>query len=559
MPDTDFQTVSRRRALFLASGVAAAALLRLDPASAQQQPARSFGYEDVLKRARELAGRPYEAAPKQLPPELEKLTFDQYRNIIFRPEKAMLDAGGGPFRLHLFHPGFLFTKTIVVNVVRDGIAASVPYASAMFDYGGVKLARPLPVDLGFGGLKINYPLNDPRSFDELITFIGSSYFRVLGRGDVYGLSARGATVNNGAPPGGEEFPFFREFWVEMPGANANRVVIYSLMDSESLTGAYRFEVYPGEESVVEVSATIVPRKPIEKLGIGALTSMFYYSELNRATFTDFRPELHDSDGLLIRTGTGEWLWRPLVNPEGPPEISQFWDRDPKGFGLIQRDRNFDHYEDLELGYEARPSYWIEPHGQWGEGRLELFAFKTADETNDNIVLSWVPKAPVEPGKELAFSYRLTCMPDDHGINKGGRVVNTFTAPAAALGAAEGPGEGTQRFLIDFSGGDLPYFLKDPAKVSVVASVSSGELIRSFLMLNPKIQGFRVGLDVRADKGQTVDIRAFLKAGDRALTETWTLPFRRLEPPAPPQPPAPQPEPVAQPAPAAPASPEPPKP
>lgn len=558
MPDTKLPPVSRRRALALASGVAAAALLCGDPLRAQQQPARPFSYDDVLQRARDLATRPYDVGAKELPQELHRLSFDQYRNINFRPEKSLLDAGGSPFRMQLFHPGFLFVRPVVVNIVRDGIAAPVPYAAAMFDYGGLKLARPLPVDLGFGGFKLAYPLNDPRNFDELISFIGASYFRVLGRGDVYGLSARGATVGTGGPVGTEEFPEFREFWIEQPGANASRVVIFALMDSKSLTGAYRFEVYPGEDTVVEVSATIVPRKPIEKLGIAPLTSMFYYAELNRSSFTDFRPELHDSDGLLIHTGTGEWLWRPLVNPERDPETSQFLDRNPKGFGLIQRDRNYDHYQDLELGYENRPSYWIEPHGEWGEGRIELFAFHTGDETNDNTVMYWVPKAPVEPGKEIAFAYRLTCMPDDSRINRGGRVVNTFSAPAAALGAPEGPGEGTQRFLIDFVGGELAYYLKDPTKVSIVSSVSSGQLIRSFLMRNPKVDGFRVGIDVRAEKGQTVDIRCFLKAGDRALTETWTLPFRRLEPLPPPPPPA-QPEPAAQPAAAPAPQPEPQKP
>lgn len=527
--------LSRRGALALLGGVAASTLSL--GAVAQQPPPVGFGFETVQRRARELADRPYGSQTHTLPTEFQNLTFDQYRNIIFRGEKALLGEDGGAYRMLMFHPGFLFTKPVTVNVVRAGNAAPVPYAGGMFDYGGIKVGRQLPVDLGFGGFKINYPLNDPRASDELISFIGSSYYRVLGRGDVYGLSARGAAVNTGGPAGTEEFPFFREFWVETPKANDPRIVIYALLDSESLTGAYRYEVYPGAETAVEVTVTLVPRKPIDKLGVAPLTSMFYYSEFNRAKFTDFRPELHDSDGLLMRTGAGEWIWRPLVNPEHGPEISQFFDRGPKGFGLIQRDRNYDHYEDLELGYESRPSYWIEPHGDWGEGRLELFAFPTLDETNDNQVLYWVPKEPVLPGKELNHSYRLTVLKTDERINTGGRVVNTFSAPAAALGAPEGPGEGTQRFLVDFAGGELAFYLKDPARVQIVANVSGGRLVRTFLMLNPKIGGFRVGIDVQADKGKTIDVRAFLKTGERALTETWTLYFRR--PADPPPPPAPQ--------------------
>jgi len=526
MRDTSRSSVTRRGALALGAGAAAATLSPLGTA-AQQPPSSRFGHEEVVRRARELAAKPYDAGVRELPPELRNLSFDQYRNIVFRSDRALFGADGGPFRLHLFHPGFLFARTVTVNTVRDGIPAPAPYSNALFDYGGINLARPLPVDLGFAGFKLNYPLNDPRNFDELISFVGSSYFRVLGRHEVYGLSARGAAINYGGPPGQEEFPFFREFWIENPGRNADRAVIEALMDSESLTGAFRFEVYPGDDTKVEITATIIPRKPIGKLGLAPLTSMFFYGETTRRNFTDYRPELHDSDGLLMLTGAGEWIWRPLVNPD-VVESSRFIDRNPRGFGLIQRDRNFEHYQDLDLNYEARPSYWIEPRGAWGEGELELFAFPTRDETNDNVVLCWIPKAPVEPGREIEIGYRLTVLSSDAAINVGGRAINTFTAPAAALGAAEGPGEGTQRFLIDFAGGDLGYYVKDPGRVSVTASVSSGQVTRTFVTPNPKIKGFRAAVDVKAEKGQTVDIRAFLRAGERTLTETWTMPFRRGE-------------------------------
>lgn len=514
---TDRLPLTRRGALMLGG----AAVAYATGARAQQPGQPTFGYDDVLRAARDLAARPYDGQPRDLPDELRNLSFDQYRDIRFRPDKALLGSGGGPFRMQMFHPGFLYRRPIVVNVVRDGMATPVPYSGALFDYGANKFQRPLPVDLGFAGLRLHYPLNDPRVMDELISFIGASYFRFLGRGQVYGLSARGAAVNSGGPEP-EEFPDFREFWIEMPGANAERATIYALLDGASLTGAYRFTVYPDAETVVDVSATLIARKPIAKLGIAPLTSMFFYAENQRRHFSDFRPELHDSDGLLLQTGAGECVWRPLRNPK-TPQISAFWDKNPKGFGLMQRDRTFEHYQDLDLAYQQRPSYWVEPHEGWGEGRVELVELPTDDETNDNIVAFWVPSETLEPGHERAFGYSIRAMGTDAKLHPGGRAINTYPTRAAALGA-EAPPPGTQRFVIDFSGGDLAYFLPDPAKVSVVPSTSSGAITRTFITPNPRVGGFRVGIDAQPEGGKTMELRAFLKAGDRALTETWTFPY-----------------------------------
>lgn len=515
---TDSPAFTRRAALALGASVAFATV-----AHAQQPPqAPAFGLDDVLRRARELASKPYDAMQRELPEELRNLNFDQYRNITFRPDRALLGAGGGPFRMQMYHPGFLYRRAVVVNIVRDGIPMPIPYSGALFDYGPNKFQRPLPVDLGFAGFRLNYPLNDPRILDEMISFVGASYFRVLARNQVYGLSARAVALNTGGMEP-EEFPEFREFWVEMPGPNADHATIHALLDSPSLTGAYRFVIYPGAETVVDVTATLIPRKPIAKLGIAPLTSMFFYGENQRRHFDDYRPELHDSDGLLLQTNSGEWVWRPLRNPKSV-QISTFTDKDPKGFGLMQRDRLFEHYQDLDLGYENRPSYWIEPHEGWGEGHVELVEIPTGDETNDNIVAFWVSATPAETGKERSFGYRLRSLNSDARLHSGGRTANTFLARAGALGSADLVLPGSQRFLIDFVGGDLPYYLADPAKVSVVPSTSLGAIIRTFVAPNPKVGGFRVGFDVQADTGKTMELRAFLKAGDRALTETWTFPY-----------------------------------
>lgn len=513
--------VTRRGALSLGAAVAVT-VLGPGASEAQQPPPANFGFDDVVRRARDLAAKPYDANVRQLPEELQRLSFDQYRDIRFRPERALLSPGGGPFRMQMFHPGFLYRRPVVVNIVRDGIPTPAPFSSSQFDYGGNKLQQSLPVDLGFAGFRLHYPLNDPRVLDELISFIGASYFRVLGRDQVYGLSARCVAVNCGGPEP-EEFPVFREFWIEMPGQNAERAVIYALLDGPSIAGAYRFVVYPDAETVVDVTATLIPRQTIAKLGVAPLTSMFFYAENQRRHFSDFRPELHDSDGLQIQTGGGEWIWRPLRNPR-TPQISSFWDKAPKGFGLMQRDRLFEHYQDLDLAYERRPSYFVEPREDWGEGHVELVELPTDDETNDNIVAFWVPAGPIEAGRERTFGYRLRSMASDARLHPGGRALNTYPTRAAALGSAEPVPAGTQRFIIDFAGGELRYYLNDPARVSVMPSTSSGAIGRTFVTPNAKIGGFRVGIDVQADTGRTMELRAFLRADGRALTETWTFPY-----------------------------------
>ncbi len=548
-------TTDRRRVL---GGLAAALSLSVAPSVllAQQPPAQPqpqnappqprFGFEDVQRKAREIAALPYEPAPAS-PEVLTKLDFDAWRDIRFRPERAFLAQNGSPFRMQMFHPGFLFHRPVTVNVVRDGVPTPVPYAANLFDYGKVKFEKPLPVNLGFAGFRLHYPLNDPRVLDELISFIGASYFRVLGRGQRYGLSARGLALGSGTDS--EEFPVFREFWVEAPVADAERIVVNALLDSPSVTGAYRFTIYPDLDTVVDVSATLFPRKPIEKFGLAPLTSMFLTGENDRRTFDDYRMELHDSDGLMIHSGSGEWIWRPLRNPR-QQAVSSFVERNVRGFGLMQRDRIFEHYQDLDLTYELRPSYWVEPQGEWGEGVVELIEMATTDETNDNIAAFWAPKTPLEPGREFSFAYKLTAMLDSTDLHPGGRVINTYQAKPKALGSGEPVTDGARRFIVDFAGGDLDYHLKQPEKVEIVPSIAYGRIDRAFIVPNRKTDGFRAFIDVVVEPGQTAEMRAFLKSGNKTLTETWSYPWRAevKEPPAPPPQPVQQPPAEPQPAP-----------
>ncbi len=483
----------------------------------------AFGGADVVKRARDLAATPFEAQIPALPPAIEALDFDAWRDIRFKSDRLLLGQPGAPFRLELFHLGHLYKRPVTISVLRDGVPAPVPYAANLFDYGHNKFAAALPINLGFAGFRLHTPLNSPHVMDEVIAFLGASYFRFLGRGQRYGLSARGLAI--GLTQGAiEEFPFFREFWIETPAIDSARAVVHGLLDGESATGAFRFEVYPDQETRIEVTATLFARRAISALKMAPLSSMFLSGKNDHRFNDDFRNELHDSDGLLMRTGAGESIWRPLSNPL-QSEVSAFLDKDARGFGLLQRDRSFEHYQDLDLAYELRPSYWIEPREGWGEGRVELVELPTSDETNDNIVVSWAPKEIVQAGASLTYGYRLTALLNDSRLTPAGRALNTFRTHARALGADEPLADGATRFLIDFSGGELSYYFADPTLVEVVATTSAGRINRSFLAPNSHVRGFRAGIDVQVDPGQSCDLRVFLKSANHALTETWTFPWR----------------------------------
>jgi glucans biosynthesis protein len=362
----------------------------------------------------------------------------------------------------------------------------------------------------------------------VISFLGASYFRFLARAQTYGLSARALGLNIGGP-GKEEFPAFREFWIERPEPGSNRTTVLGLLDSESLTGAYQFDITPGSRTEVEVVAAIFSRKELNKLALSPMSSMFFTGEGRSNSAGDFRPEVHDSDGMLLQSQHGDWVWRPLSNP-GWTSIETFPDTNPRGFGLLQRDRSFQHYEDLEAKYHARPSYWVTPLDDWGPGRIELVQIPAADETTDNIVLSWTPTSPQRAGSELRFRYRMTASSDAEAIHPLGKVLNSFVvSQSEPLDTPTGTAERT-RFIVDFAGGDLAYYLASPDLVEATGLASNGRVEGTIVQANGPISGFRVIMDVTRDTGQQTDVRLFLRRRARVLTETWTLPWPSATPP-----------------------------
>jgi periplasmic glucans biosynthesis protein len=476
--------------------------------------ASAFDLEDVAAMAQKLAQQPYRDPKGAVPDWLLKITYDQWRDIRFRPDRALWRDQGLPFQVQFFHPGLYYDRTVAINVVDEQGSHPVPFSPDRFDYGKNDFAGKIPRDLGYAGFRIHFPLNRPNYYDELIVFVGASYFRALARGQVYGISARGIAIDTIASSS-EEFPYFREFWLVRPAREAKEMVVYALLDGPSITGAYRFVIEPGDQTVVNVDTRLFLRRQVEKLGIAPLTSMFYHGENTLRPIVDFRPEVHDSDGLLLHFSTGEWLWRPLDNPR-TLQVDSLQMQNPAGFGLIQRDRNFDHHQDLETRTDLRPSVWIQTRGGWGDGHVELVELPTDSDINDNIVAYWVPQRQPKPGEPVSFSYSMYWYGDDPTRPPAGRVVATRQDWGAL--------ENVHRFVLDFEGEALKALAGDrPPRgvVTIAGGDEAAELVDQHVVKNPVTGGWRLTFQVRPKKAAPVELRAFLERGGQVLTETWS--------------------------------------
>ncbi len=476
---------------------------------------QAFSLADVALRAEKLAQDRYREPQNDLPRDLIELNYDQYRDIRFNPAKAIWHAQKLPFELQLFHPGLYFTQPVRINLVRGGVSRPLGFDPTFFNYGRNRLDTSQFRDLGYAGFRVHFALNKKSFKDELLVFQGASYFRGVGAGQRYGLSARGLAVDT-AVASGEEFPTFREFWVETPTANARELVIYALLDSRRVTGAYRFRLQPGSRTVVEVTCRLFLREAVDKLGLAPLTSMFYRGSNQYRGGEDYRPEVHDSDGLLIANGNGEWIWRPLVNPRRLL-VSSFSLNNPRGFGLMQRRRTFGAYEDLEARYDLRPSAWVEPTGNWGAGRVELVQIPTPDETNDNIVAYWLPKELPEPGKAIDLAYRLSWQDD----------LRVPPQVASVLQTRRGHGyvkddDDSVRLLVDFA---APPANRGPKPVPITSTLwldDNATLIERQTYPNEVTGGWRMSLRFkRLDDSKPVEMRASLLRGAAQVSETWS--------------------------------------
>ncbi len=503
-----------RRRQLIAAGISMPLLLAWPvraPWAAPAAAAAPFDADTVPALARALAGQPYEPPSRTLPAALDAISYDQFRDYRFRPEQALWREDGVPFQAQLFHRGFIFKERVDLHLVDGDRATPLAYRRERFDFG----PQPPPPDdpaLGHAGFRLHAPLNRADYYDELCVFLGASYFRAVARGLAYGLSARGLALGSG-DPGPEEFPLFRAFWLERPAPGATSMVVHALLDSPSVAGAYRFIVAPaGEETTMDVEARLFPRVDLRNAGIAPLTSMFEFDAGDRAGVDDFRPAVHDSDGLAILNGAGEQVWRPLRNP---PQVahSGFVDDSPRGFGLMQRKRDFADFQDAEARYEQRPSAWVEPLGDWGAGEVHLVELPTGNEFADNIVAFWRPRAPLAAGREHRFAYRLHWCADHAWLPRLARAV------ATRCGQADADGPAPRQYVVDFAGGGLDALAPDAAP-RVEAQASAGELRNpvAYRLANGR---WRLSFELLPGQAEVVELRARLLAADgAALSETW---------------------------------------
>lgn len=490
-------------------------LLTMLLALALAGPAQAFSFNDVTRRAQALSERSYEKPDTRLPKELADLGYDQYRDIRFRQDQSLWRKAKLPFELQFFHPGLYYNQEVKINLITAQGVTPFRFNPDYFDYGRNNVDRAKFKDLGYAGFRAHFALNSKAYKDELIVFLGASYFRALGKGQRYGLSARALAVDTGLMSG-EEFPHFNEFWVQAPKSGDQELLIYALLDSKRLSGAYQFRIKPGDTTQIEVKSRVYLREEVGKLGVAPLTSMYLFGENQPNQNADYRPEVHDSDGLLVQTDK-EWLWRPLSNPRRLL-ITSFSATGPKGYGLMQRDRDFRRYEDLEAHYEQRPSAWVEPRGNWGPGRVELVQIPTPDETNDNIVAYWVPEQLPSPGKPLDLEYTLHWQKNKETRPEGlARVVQS----RFGHGLTRGPDDSV-RFHIDFEGGALPDLPDDAKLVGGIWVGDNGELLERQTYRNSVTGGWRISLRVkRQDPEKPLEMRAVLRNDKDTLSETWS--------------------------------------
>jgi periplasmic glucans biosynthesis protein len=498
--------------------------LIITPAPGQTWEREDVGFDSIQSRARDLANEPYVPPNRDtLPGWMNDLTYDQYRDIRFNPSKALWAEEKLPFHAMFFHPGYLFREPVTLNEFTSTHQQQIRLSEAFFNYGPlIEKHGELPAEGGFAGFRLHAPLNDSDYYDELAVFQGASYWRALGKNQRYGISARGIAVNTGAEGVPEEFPNFREFWLRKPDADDKEVRFYALLDGPSYAGAYAFKINPGTITHVDVRVVLFARAAVKRVGFAPMSSMFWFGENSRRRFDDFRPEVHDSDGLAIRMGNGERLWRPISNDSGQLEFSFFEMEKCDGFGLLQRDRRFSAYEDGEAAYHLRPSLWIEPTSDWGPGRVMLMEIPTTNELADNTVAMWEPAKIPQPGDKIEFSYRQHWTMDDDPSLANGYVVATRT------GVHDWQPE-QRTIAVEFQGNALNQQSETPLTPVVEALGEGAERV--------KIQGvtiqsmpedrWRVAFQIApaaeggklADLGP-VELRCCIKRGENFLTETW---------------------------------------
>ena len=492
----------------------AGALVCLLPWSAL---ADTFSFQTVIDKAEKLAAASWQAPP-QVPKFLQQLSYHDYQGIRFKPERSLWAEENTPFGVMLTPPGLFYQHAVALNIIQEGQTEPLIFDKSQFNYPNSELERLVPADLGYAGFKLTFPFAAPDVANQFLVFAGASYYRAVGRDNNFGLSGRGIAVNTGLPSG-EEFPSFVEFWLEKPEPGAQSMTFYGLLDGKSLAGAYQFEVTPGAETLLQVRSVLFSRQDIELIGVAPLPSMFYYGENTLRPYGEWRPEVHDSDGLLIHDGSSdEWLWRPLNNPSAL-SMDYFATEQLRGFGLLQRDGDFRSYMDPEAIYHTRPSAWVEPQGEWGSWHVVLTQLPTPDETNDNIVAFWTPADRMQSETPHEYAYQVRFGNADVAANPMARAVDSFLGDGTRVGG--GDAAGAVRVIVDFAGGPLDERSADAPVTAQVTALEDGEVLEHFVQYVPALERWRLSALVRPAANRPLAVRAFLQEGEDSLSETWS--------------------------------------
>jgi len=482
-------------------------------------PAQAFEFSEVVEKARTLAQDKYQP-PTEVPGFLRDLDYQQYQAIRFNPQASLWRESDARFQVMMVPPGNVYRHAVTINEIDNNGVQRIPFDKSAYRFANTDLAKRVPADLGHAGFKLTYPLKGEGEQNQFLVFAGATYFRGVGADDRFGLSARGIALDTGLPSG-EEVPAFIEFWLERPGAGSERMRVYGLLNGPSVAGAYQFDIQPGQSTRIDVTAELFFREAVEQPGFAPLTSMFYYGENTGRPVGEWRPQVHDSDGLLIHDqGTDEWLWRPLVNPSRL-KLSYLQVSQLGGFGLFQRDSDFRDFEDAEARYDQRPSAWVAPRNGWSDGEVVLVEIPTNSETNDNIVAYWKPRGGVTAGDHRKLAYTLSFGGEAVAGQESARAIKTFMGDGNRTGG--GAEEGAYRIIVDFAGGPLDALGAEAPVVSAVSASGGGdtEIIEHYVEFIEADNNWRLSMLVRPGAGADPVIRGQLRMDTEPLTEVWS--------------------------------------
>ncbi len=506
---------------------ALAASVMAEEVSDKNQPRQASPIlQSIIDAARSSAEDDYQQDDHELDSKLKALDYSTYREIRFKPE-ASLWRGENNYEIQFFHPGFLYDYPVTIHTIdKTNQQKRLPFNSEMFSYDGT--AAPLKGltdnKTGYAGFRVHYPIKTQQYKDEFALFLGASYFRLVGKNQVYGISARGLAIDT-ALTKGEEFPHFTEFWLIEPNSDtASPITIYARLESPSVAGAYKFVLHPGVDTKVDVESWLFAREDVEKLGIAPFTSMFLYGENTPKRIDDYRPEVHDSDGVLMVTHSGETIWRPLTNP-ARLQVTSLSDSQPKGFGMLQRDTQWDHYLDAEANYHLRPGLWVTPSAGFDKGRLEVVEIPTKSEVHDNIVAFWTPDKPFKAGESRYYAYELKTVEHAPFASELASVIRTRQGKTVLPGETTKKDEASnmRQFNIDFSApSDMSF---DKGSMNVVVEGVNGVISQPRLYPVGGGKEWRVTFNVKPDEKKAVDMRAYIEQNGERVSEVWNYVYQ----------------------------------